>query len=488
LKKKASLGFEMRAAHIACVMLFAVILFLQAVVPIYAGAYWCNDWWMHYDIGRFYLDHAPLGTMWFGLYSATARTPLFDLAGAFFVSFANQFWSFQIVTAFFGSLFVIPLFLLAKKLYSERAGWIAVGIALLSPMLMTNEMYTWPKMLLAFFVLCAVYYYVDVRRAIKDGKFGNSIALLGFFAGLAYMTHQTALFYLAPIALDAVAVWLLTKRSFAGIPWRNLIVSIGLFALVVVPWHMWAVSTYGVERVISSSPAISDAATQTSWIGDRILNGLATISPVFQLSWYPKWFSSLQGAWTIATCPGFACKAALYSTTIRFWFDTILGGITLSVSIAAFLTLFFGLGSRKIKFEYSENAFLAMLLIVAFLLGIATAPMIDTKGWGSPLFVPLVALLAVVVSQLLARMSARLLAVVLSGALIEFLLVKASHIYLLATGAMGAAETWNNALKLDNHLVFASDLIGDWRWVLGALAIVVFACLLAFVAQKLRRK
>ena len=94
------------------------------------------------------------------------------------------------------------------------------------------------------------------------------------------------------------------------------------------------------------------------------LSALATVAPVFQNEWYGKWFATPDDFFKTVQCPDFACKAALYSVTIRFWFDTIPGGLTLSVFFTLICLFIYRIYKRGISLHYTTNAFLAFLLIV----------------------------------------------------------------------------------------------------------------------------
>ncbi len=487
---KTTLAIRPHPVYAVVLLAFVAVLFLQTSVPAYTGAYWYGDWWMHYELGSFYANHDPLDTTWFPQhYTPTSRTPLFDIAGGFFLTlFSRDFWAFQISASMVSAAFLLPLFLMTRRLFSERAAWLALLLAMLSPMVLTNEMYTWPKCLLTFFVLATIYYYLELREQISERRIsGNALAAVAFYAALAYMTHQTALFYLATIALDALILYALSiRKQGLGIRVRlgQLGLALLLFLLVIAPWHLWAFSTYGVQKTLSSSPAINDAFTSKDWLYDHGMNALASVLPVFQHEWYTRWFSTPQDFIKAVTCPNFECKAALYSVTIRYWFDTIPGGLTLSVTFALLGMLAYRIWKGGLGLHYTTNTFLALIPIVALLLGGVTAPMLDTKGWGSPFFLPAVALLIGVAGAGLAALGKWALALVLTGSAIEFILVKVSHLYLVAANVLEKFEGWNVSLKADNNLKLAYDFLGGQRLLLILFAIVVYAYVLQLLIAR----
>jgi len=490
LTGKAKVAIEPRPIYLAVFSVFVLVLALQSIVPVYTGAYWFGDWWMHYDVGRLYVDHAPTSKTWFPQnYTPTSRTPLFDLAGAFFVAlYSGGFWVFQISSSFLLTIFLLPLFMLTRKLFSERAAWLAIILTLFSPMVLTNEMYTWPKLLLAFFVLSMLYFYLDLRTQIRDRHLsGHALPAVAFFAALAYLTHQTSLFYILAVFLDALILLALSFKRL-GFELRfqpkYALIALLLFFAVLAPWHAWAFSTYGVEKTLKSSPAISDAFTSKDWATDHELSALASVAPVFQHEWYTKWFATPDDFFKTVQCPGFPCKAALYSVTIRFWFDTVPGGLTLSVFFALICLLAYRICTRGISLHYTTNAFLAFLLVVVFLLATVTMPMLDTKGWGSPMYLPAMMIIIGIAGAGLASLGRYALLLVLGGALAEFITIKVSHLYVLATGQLAAFETWNTALVTDNHLIMAYDYLGGWRLLLALGAIILFAYLLLFLRQQ----
>ncbi|MDD5317933.1 MAG: hypothetical protein PHF51_04370 [Candidatus ainarchaeum sp.] len=472
---------------------FLAVVCVQALIPFYSGAYWYGDWWMHYDIARFYLDHAPLSKTWFPEhYTPTSRTPLFNLAGAYFMSLSGtEFWSFQIAASFMNAAFILPLALLAKRFgfskYSSAA--LAVLLAVLNASVLTNECYTWSKLVISLFLLSAIYYYLDFRKQLLAGRMeASTAALLGIHAAGAYLSHQTALYYLIPVALDfailSALLFARDRKKFASAGWKAAGIAAVAGLALLAPWHAWAFENYGVSETLSSSPALKAGITSQGFLEDRARNAVATLYPVFQQEWFGKWFPNstpldllrcAQSGWQF-DCYGFA-----YSVTLRFWLDVLPGALTLT-GCAALAAIAIGSvlsGTWKKIADPEEPEFLFLLMLpISFVFGCLTTMYVDEKGW-MPLFLPTLLILEIVIARSLSGWRRGLRAPVLALIIAEFVLVKGSHVYLLFTEQLTNYEPFNLPLKADNHLVFAFDYLGGSRIVFAALALLVYALLVA---------
>lgn len=480
---------------IAFALAFLAIVSVQALIPFYSGAYWYGDWWLHYDISLFYLDHGPLDKTWFpDQYSVTARTPLFSLASGFFMSLlGREFWSFQVIASFLNTAFLIPLALLANRLGlgKKAAAALALALAIFSPAIMTSEVYTWPKLCAAFFILSALWYYLALRRQLQGAKMDpRTAALFGVHGAAAYMIHPIGILYVLPAAADfailSLGLLLRSRQKFIRAGWLSLAVLLLAGLAIAAPWYAWAFHTYGVDETIKSSPSLRNMIVTKSPFEDRLQNAVATLYPLFQQQWYSIWFAN-SSPLELLKCKETGCYGAFYSVTLRFWLDTLPGALTLTGTLVLLAAIAGSLysGSSRNFFRPSEPEFLFLLILpIAAVLGFLTTMYVDEKGWMSILFLPLILILQCFLARSLAGWHPALRVLAFAGIFAEFILVKGSHIYLLFTERLTEYETYNLPLKADNHLVFAFDYLGGGRILFALLALALFAILAAALYWK----
>jgi hypothetical protein len=110
----------------------------------------------------------------------------------------------RIVTAIFGALTVIPIYLTVKKLFGQTYGIIAGILLAVLPFHIRQSHYSLPDIPMLFYAAWSVYFAVCVSK-VKDLK---NYALAGFFAGLSASTKYNGAFSLLilPFA-HLVRIW-----------------------------------------------------------------------------------------------------------------------------------------------------------------------------------------------------------------------------------------------------------------------------------------
>jgi len=470
----------------ALALFYAVLILQQALVPVYGGAYWYGDWWLHYDVAKFYLEKGPLDSRWFNTYTVPTRTPLYNLGASFLMSlFGSSFWVFQIAGTLMNCAFILPAYLFARRLFGGKASLVLLFFMFFSPTLSINAAYTWPKLFSAFFVLLAAYYYIGIRNALarREKAAGGDVALCALSAGLALMSHNTTLTYIAAMLLDAGLVMLLWRR---GIGWLSAGKALLVFLLIVSPWYVWVYESYGWAGVVSANVSSSSGFVIKGWWEDKWLNLLGTVAPKFQLDWL---FLYLNGAKynfeEVSRCG--PCMGVLYNGLIRWYYDNLVGAMTLTLifSAAAGLIAIRAWKKFKIGDAISSPHFAVALMIIASLAGAFYAtPYLDEKGWVG-ILLPIVLMLAAYLSAAAAPVFG--LAVLL-GAATEFIAIRWSHVIILAFGSIGGAVEGNYGLKAANHLVFISDYIGDARVLLLPVAVAAQAWFVYLAYRKIKGK
>lgn len=241
----------------------AMTLGLEASLPHFDLAARLFDWYMHYDLARFYETATDLGRR-YGDAGITTRTPLFNLLGAVVLSlFGERFSVFQVLTAAVGWLWVLPFALLARRLVPNAATPV-IALAGLSPLVLHAHTFTWSKGLVTFLALLALERFLALRDALPGD--GCRLALqLGAIGGAALLTHQGFIGY--PGVLVALLAYDVAKRRRR---WIELGVAGAMAAVMAAPWYAWSVAQYGWQEAFFSYPRVL-YASPLRWAFDRFL-------------------------------------------------------------------------------------------------------------------------------------------------------------------------------------------------------------------------
>ncbi len=454
--------------HLVCV---------QSAIPIYASGDWHGDWWMHYEISKIYLAGARSGSVasqWWS-YPFFARTPFFNLINAYFLSIlGNPFWTFQIVSSLINSCFVMSLYLVAKRIFDAGVAQFCLALAFFNPALIKNALYTWPKLLCAYFILLSYFYYLKIRKggdrtAPDDVSF--TAALAGLFSGLAYMSHQLAAFYIIAIAWDHL---FLGGRGHDKASGNFLRVFFVPFLCVVVPWHLWAGHMFGLTRMAKDWALFNSMDAGFSVTAKAIcFNAFASLVP------YQSILHILQRGLT---------AHSLYSALILCYGGTLCGQITISASILVLLSSmralidgkWRGYISRALKAQADRPHAYHVSASIFFFLGFAggvlgaRAIRISIGTFASTAF-PSVAILLVYVSALIS--GSRWGRWVVGGAIVEFILAVWVQTFFVVSG-IGWKTDGNWLIKAKYHTMFVRDYIGS-SWIFFAAAAVVIEVLVA---------
>ena len=229
---------------------------VQLCVPIYSGSDWYGDWWMHYDIAQFYLGEKAGNTIYFGAYTVTSRTPLFNLFVSYYLGFWGDGFSVYQLVATLPSIFfltVIPLFLDAKKVI------LAIILMALNPYMNHMTIFPWPKILTSLYIIAGIYFYLQIRKKAESRFFTSTGLYCGISLGLAILGHPSALIYVIAIAIDNL--WLNRDKILTVI--RQLTLPLVSTFAVLLPWILWGVNRYGLREFFYNSAKTTGKATIT---------------------------------------------------------------------------------------------------------------------------------------------------------------------------------------------------------------------------------
>ncbi len=172
-------------------------------------------------------------------------TPLFLLIAAFFYGIFIPFGehaadlSLRLMSPLFGSLTVILTYLIAKKLFNEKAAFLSAVFLGFSPSHLLFSSLGYMEGMFIFFVSLALFYIVRHDAEPSDASYG----LCGLALGLASLTRQTGLFVVAVLALFTLLFEPRLKSPSKRIK-ATLLILIGT-VLLAGPWYIDQLYQFG---------------------------------------------------------------------------------------------------------------------------------------------------------------------------------------------------------------------------------------------------
>jgi len=244
-KKISSQKLPWLSEHADALCILAILAFSTLFfVNLGSGHLWAADeqtysqWAFHMFKTGDYMAPWAYGVvlMWIG------KPPLFmwlmSLAYQIFgvTNFAARFWS-----AVFGTLSLILVFYLGKKLYNLHVGFISALVLGTFTTFYAFARHAMLDVTFVFFILASLYFLLLSEKTERTNQY---VALGGIFFGLAFLTKQVAAFLIPVIAFAYFAAtgkgirFLFTKR-FA------LFWLVGV--LIVAPWMIYMAFLFGPD-------------------------------------------------------------------------------------------------------------------------------------------------------------------------------------------------------------------------------------------------
>lgn len=280
-KKRAVAGPEELRALFGFGLLFLGYGMLQGIFAVYGGGGWYGDWWEHYHRSRFFLDRLPLDTKFLGIYWLPARPPLFNIVTYYFQAlFGAEYWIYQILTTMLSLVVVFPLWLICRRLIGDERAWLwwaVVALTALSPIVVRNATYPWPKLLTAYYVLLGLHFYLRARPTGETRLTALAFAL----GGLGILTHYSAAMVVIPMATDCIGLLLFRPR----VQWRSALSGGLAGACVLATWLGWSVVAYGYRVTVASNTTVEWTKDMTAALRAEmaLFNARHTLLP------YPLW-------------------------------------------------------------------------------------------------------------------------------------------------------------------------------------------------------
>ena len=259
------------------------------LTPLSAGALRIGDWVAHWFLVLVYLGQPLPDLRTFvnrvGDFGVISRPPLYNLEGGLLVgALGFPFWPFQLVTPLLALPVVAAGVLWARALGGARAAWVMAALAGLSPFLLQNGAYPWSKMVAAGLVLLFLWFIRAAMLAREARRCRQTFVLAAICAGLAYLTHQTSLFYVLPAL--AWLIWRRPRPLFRRpAAWTLLTWALGGLAglAAFMPWQGWVLATYGLRAVLDANPASFDADVTDSFGSWLLKGGVAALGTLVPL-------------------------------------------------------------------------------------------------------------------------------------------------------------------------------------------------------------
>jgi hypothetical protein len=193
---------------------------LQNRLPIQTTPFYINYWYIS--------DRTPLVGLMTTFLTAAAgiKLPvaLEALSAPYQLIDPYGYWLYRQISMFTNAMVAASAVLVAWELLGARAARLGAAFIVLSPFVLINILFHWPKLLAGFFI-AAFYFWSWARRRP---------VLAGVFAAGAVLSHPVAALF-----LPAMFVYLLLVRR-----WRQLIISGVSAAVVAFPWFFWTSVIY----------------------------------------------------------------------------------------------------------------------------------------------------------------------------------------------------------------------------------------------------
>ncbi len=162
-------------------------------------------------------------------------TPLFPIiSGLFYLLVRNPEVASNIVYVIAGTLLIVPIYLIARRIYGQRVAVITACLLVVYPALSASVLY-WGTMTEPLYVLLVYSAFYAALLAAEDNKVSAFVAA-GALLGLGYLTRPEALITLLALLAYLALLRLLQRRLFNRGTVLRLAAFVLAFALVAAPY------------------------------------------------------------------------------------------------------------------------------------------------------------------------------------------------------------------------------------------------------------
>lgn len=238
--EKRWLVVHAEALCVLTILAFSIILF----VNLSSGPLWAADektyiqWAFHMFKTGDYVNVWAFGgpALWIGKPPLTMWLMSFAYQIFGVDSFASRFWS-----PVFGTLSLVMVFYLGKKMYNLRVGFLSVIVLGTFTTFYSFARHAMTDIPLIFFIMASIYFLLLSDEMKNTNRYA---ALSGLFFGLALMTKQVQGLL---IPLIAFVYYALTTGSLRFLFTKRFAFFLGVGLLVVSPWVIYMTVNSGWE-------------------------------------------------------------------------------------------------------------------------------------------------------------------------------------------------------------------------------------------------
>ncbi len=166
------------------------------------------------------------------------------------------------------SLFLFTVFLLVSRLFKEAKAKAVISLFLLFPYTVSQVIFTWPKFLMAYFLITALY-------LVVSRKIGST--LFPFALSMAYHSHPSAMIYIGFIMI----YWIINNYEIRSLKKAALNFSkiFFVFAALIAPWVIWTKFIIKIPSDLISQNLVSESYSPYHLIKTRLINLLYLFVP-----------------------------------------------------------------------------------------------------------------------------------------------------------------------------------------------------------------
>jgi 4-amino-4-deoxy-L-arabinose transferase-like glycosyltransferase len=229
--------------HTDALLILGIILFsIIFYINLSRGHLWSADeqtysqWAYHMVRTGDYITPWAFGDVSFWI----VKPPLFMwLMSLSYQAFGVSNFSSRLPSALFGSLSLVLVFFLGKKLYNSYVGLLSSLLLGTFATFFSFSRHAMIDVTFTFFILASIYFFVVSEKNNKPTRYA---VLSGFFFGLALMTKQLQALL---IPLIIFAYLLITKRSIKFLFKKPFTLFWVAGLLLFSPWLVYMVISYG---------------------------------------------------------------------------------------------------------------------------------------------------------------------------------------------------------------------------------------------------
>lgn len=227
----------------------AINFLLIVLLLSFVSKFFLQFVWEYPVIGGDWFNHGFIGPYNFNLgdwMPERDRPPFFGLLIYAYHKLLGtsiyQYWVAQLVSTTANSILFLPAYLIGRRVFSEKIARVSTLFILVTPYIVENSIYVWPKNLAAYFILLMVYFMFFSGTQSK-----RNLIMSGIFGGLGFLIHN----YIAVYIATALLIYLFQHRDRNFIAWiynlkkSYVLYFIAVCILVILPYLIWTYSFYG---------------------------------------------------------------------------------------------------------------------------------------------------------------------------------------------------------------------------------------------------